>query len=704
VRATSSTPRASVAPPPPPLGVVFRSTQAPESELAASIFTDGVRRRAAGLQPTIADYLNAIPGLASRPVALDAAIGVCIGRSDTPLDVRTKRAEIERAKHPDLAAAIDLALCLDELVGHTTARDLGIPQSFRPARAPDDLPAIPDAVGPLLDDASPRYRIIRVIGRGARSVVCEAHDRWLGDDANVARVAVKLYFPVAGDPSAYARTIEEARTLRVLDHPGIVRVHDVGRDTSLVYIVEEHLAGQTMHAWRDALEARPSVHAVVAMLRDIARAVAAVHAAGVVHRDLKPANVIVTGSGDTKVIDFGASRRRADRSDPASRDDRSGGTLGFMSREQFRNDPLADAPAADVYSLGAMLFWAIVGDSPHGRSTISAIAALSTGDFELHPELRLHRLRICPRLRAIVLRALEPNLARRYTSADAFAADLDLWLRRQPIPWQRSGLLSRARLHLRRNRIAHLVGATLVATAVAGTLGWISALKHAQQVREADMQAEFDRTQLEAEQQWQAQATQQLADLLSTLKTVKNQGLPAEVLTSLWVLEWVQGPALLDRPSDLGLVWNARIEVLEREYAKARAMPDGSTADTVAAHILSPSLALWYIRAGRAADAEALLVEAESFWSTRAGPSDHWLRDIRALACAARLQKHLDAVRAVSHPAQPSQQLCDAATAELVVARDMFGGYPKPERAAPIPRLLWELLSEAHRKPARKSQ
>lgn len=651
-----------------------------DSELAATIFKDGRNRQLRGEDLTLSDYLRVVPNLRSREVVLDAAIGVCIGRQGVTAEERMRRADRERRKHPELSGAIELSLCLDHLIGPADAR---VQVGGREAPASIE-------VGPKLEDGGARYVARRMVGNGVSSTVYEAEDRLLSADGKPSRVAIKLFHHAPDDPTLFDRTITEARKARSIDHPGVVRVLDAGRNGSSVFIVQEFVRGETLDAWMSGTGKNAGHRRLVTIVRDIASAVAAIHAAGVVHRDLKPANVVVGEAGEIKIVDFGASRPQTDRSSGEAAADRFGGTLAFMSPEQFRLDPDADAPTTDIYALGAILFWAFVGTSPHGRSTISAMATLAGGELEFPPDEALRCAGVCPQLRGIVLRAISARPADRYKSADLLASDLEAWLRHRPIGWQRPGFARRSRLLAWRHPVVVSLACLCSVLAVAAGFGWMNAARASALAREHEQLAQVERAKLEATQEWKKKAADQLTRMLIGLGAAKNNGLEAEVLTSLWVLEWVHGPMLLETPDLLDRVWKSRIEVLER--ARKR-LDEGGQGDSVTSQLMVPSLAMWYLRSGRSSDAEKLLESSEDFWLAKTSESDPWLRDIRAMTSVARVSRMVDRATATDGVMQPAEH------ADLINEADRLRvwvqTFSKAKLKGPIPSLVEETLAKA---------
>lgn len=211
-------------------------------------------------------------------------------------------------------------------------------------------PSGPDPIPPI-----GRYEILRELGRGAMGVVYEARDPALSRN-----IALKAILPPAFEErEAYeARFFEEARIAARLSHPGIVVVHDVGRDpvTGVLYIALEHLRGKTLAelAMAGPLDWRE----VCRLGAQIARALHHAHEQGVIHRDMKPANVMLLPSGETKIMDFGIARIET-------------GRFRLTSPGEFIGTPLYTAPEqattgevdarTDVFALGSIAYTLLAG-------------------------------------------------------------------------------------------------------------------------------------------------------------------------------------------------------------------------------------------------------------------------------------------------------------------------------------------------------
>ncbi|WP_405615196.1 Stk1 family PASTA domain-containing Ser/Thr kinase [Streptomyces sp. NBC_01511] len=273
-----------------------------------------------------------------------------------------------------------------------------------------------------------RYELGSVLGRGGMAEVYLAHDTRLG-----RTVAVKtLRADLARDPSFQARFRREAQSAASLNHPAIVAVYDTGEDyvdgVSIPYIVMEYVDGSTLrellHSGRRLLPER-----TLEMTVGILQALEYSHRAQIVHRDIKPANVMLTRTGQVKVMDFGIARAMGDSGMTMTQTSAVIGTAQYLSPEQAKGEQV-DA-RSDLYSTGCLLYELLtvrppfIGDSPvavayqHVREEPQAP---SNFDPEITPEMD-----------AIVLKALVKDPDYRYQSADEMRADIEACLDGQPV-------------------------------------------------------------------------------------------------------------------------------------------------------------------------------------------------------------------------------------------------------------------------------
>ena len=262
---------------------------------------------------------------------------------------------------------------------------------------------------------SERYVILRPIGQGGMGCVYAARDTQLGRE-----VAIKVSNAAAPTDDLDQRLRQEARVLARLEHPGIVPVHDAGllEDGRWFYVMKL-VRGETLADHARSLEHEA---ARLVVFERVAETVAFAHAAGIVHRDLKPSNVMVGQFGEVLVLDWGVARVLADSEhDTGVRADRlisgtSGGTrmgtAGFMAPEQAQGDSSNAGPPADVYALGALLFWMWTG------------VAASTDADDTSRRLREASQAPSKRLAAIMRKCLSPVPSDRYASATELVDDL----------------------------------------------------------------------------------------------------------------------------------------------------------------------------------------------------------------------------------------------------------------------------------------
>jgi serine/threonine-protein kinase len=263
-----------------------------------------------------------------------------------------------------------------------------------------------------------RYRIVRELGRGGMGVVYEAEDPLLS-----RKVALKtIHRGLISDPAAgkmfEERFFAEARAAAGLSHPGIVVVHDVGRDEAgILFIALEFLTGQTLDKRLAATGALPWEEAF-RIAAGVADALRHAHARGIIHRDVKPANVMILDSGEPKILDFGIAR--LPESDLTSRAGVAPGSPAYMSPERMDGRP--PDLRSDIFSLGAVLYEMVTGrrafDAKDFREVIRKVH-----QEQPEPPSRL-RPGLPASVDAIVARAMAKDPAARYATAQAFAEDL----------------------------------------------------------------------------------------------------------------------------------------------------------------------------------------------------------------------------------------------------------------------------------------
>ena len=265
-------------------------------------------------------------------------------------------------------------------------------------------------IGKMLDN---RYEILERIGTGGMAIVYKAKCHRLN-----RLVAVKiLKSDLAQDEDFRRRFNAESQAVAQLSHPNIVSVYDVSRGGDIEYIVMELIDGITLKQYmekRGQLNWRESLHFITQIMRGLSHA----HSRGIVHRDIKPQNVMVLRDGSVKVADFGiACLENAAQ----TLTQEALGSVHYISPEQARGDR-TDA-RSDIYSAGVVLYEMLTGRLPfEGDSAVSvAIQHLSSVPLaprEVNPD-------IPEQLELICMKAMAPDLEKRYPSADAMIADLE---------------------------------------------------------------------------------------------------------------------------------------------------------------------------------------------------------------------------------------------------------------------------------------
>jgi serine/threonine-protein kinase len=262
------------------------------------------------------------------------------------------------------------------------------------------------------------YELLGELARGAMGVVYRARQ------VSLDRV-VALKMILSGQFASEAeirRFRAEAEAAAQLDHPNIVPIFEVGRHQGHAFFSMKLIGGGNLA--RHLTHYLGDPQAVARLMASIARTIQHAHRKGMIHRDLKPSNILIDESGQPLIADFGLVKRAGDGSSLTA----SGvllGTPAYMAPEQVAGDEAA--PAADIYSLGAILYQLLTGRPPFRGGTVAETLAQVLEHDPVPP--RRVRPSISRELEFICLKCLEKNPAKRYPSAAALAADLERFLR-----------------------------------------------------------------------------------------------------------------------------------------------------------------------------------------------------------------------------------------------------------------------------------
>ncbi len=296
-----------------------------------------------------------------------------------------------------------------------------------PGPPPPDEPGPPPPTGALIGG---RYEVGELLGRGGMAEVRKGHDSRLGRVVAIKRLRTDL----ASDTTFQARFRREAQSAASLNHPAIVAVYDTGEEPSTdgthvaqPYIVMEFVAGRTL---RDILREGRKIlpERALEITSGVLSALDYSHRAGIIHRDIKPGNVMLTPSGDVKVMDFGIARAMSD-SNTMTQTAAVVGTAQYLSPEQARGETVDSR--SDVYSAGCLLYELLTGRPPFVGDSPVAVAYQHVREPAQPPSD--HDTDLPPAVDAIVMKSLAKRREDRYQSAAAMRSDIERYLAGRPV-------------------------------------------------------------------------------------------------------------------------------------------------------------------------------------------------------------------------------------------------------------------------------
>ena len=328
------------------------------------------------------------------------------------------------------------------------------------------------------------YHVLGKLGGGGMGVVYEAEDTRLG-----RHVALK-FIPdnLAGDKKSMERFVREARAASQLNHPNICTIHDIEENDGHPFIVMEKLDGDSL---KQRIRGKPmQIEEILDIGVQVADALAASHAKGIVHRDIKPGNIFITPGGQVKILDFGLAKlakpqQLGTTEDTPIEDSLTAvgvipGTAVYMSPEQARGEDID--PRSDLFSFGVVLYEMATGKKPfHGTNVVTTLDAVLN---KKPPSPRSLNPALPGELENIIGKAMEKDRGKRYQSAAEIKSDLQHLKRESDSGFTRSALkaiplrVGTRTFQKSSNRLVYILGAItalLLTAVISGGIWW---LKH----------------------------------------------------------------------------------------------------------------------------------------------------------------------------------------------------------------------------------
>lgn len=353
----------------------------------------------------------------------------------------------------------------------------------------DDIPTINssevvDNCSKPYTDRIGHYKIIRVIGEGGMGIVYEAEQ-----DSPKRRVALKIIRSGLASSRHLRRFEFESDVLGQLDHPGIATIYEAGTFDSgsgpQPYFAMEYVQGKPLTAYANNMKLNTQDR--LKLVARVAEAVQHAHQKGVIHRDIKPANILVTETGDVKVLDFGVARATDSDTNSATFETDIGqliGTIPYMSPEQASGDPDELDTRSDVYALGILAYELLSGRLPydvHRKMIHEAVRVIREDTpIPLSSISRVYRGDI----EIIISKALSKEKGRRYQSANDLSEDITRYLNNEAIVARPPSALYQLSKFSKRNKsVVYGILAVLLVSTIGTVVSVQFGLREAEQKR-----------------------------------------------------------------------------------------------------------------------------------------------------------------------------------------------------------------------------
>lgn len=461
------------------LAFLARHATAALDEQVAVLLVDQARSWRSGQGRKAEDYLAQLPTLKSRP----DLIARLVVEEFTYREQRGQNPQPAEYFHrfPDCTEPLRSLFEMRTSLGQSAETPLAKGDSTLIVSHPSQLTetlAQPTSGTQVVNKRIGDYEILGQIARGGMGVVYQARHIRLGSLAAVKLIRSGEF---AGEQQI-RRFHTEAQSAAQLDHPGIVRVHQVGEQAGQHFLAMAYVDGLSL--WQRVKESPLAPKLAARLMQQVAEAVQYAHEKGIIHRDLKPQNILLTKEGQPKVTDFGLAKNRAGDSSLTATGDVLG-TPSYMSPEQASGKMDLAGPLADVYSLGATLYCLLTGRPPFQAAT-PLETMLQVAEQEPVPLRQLNRS-LPSDLETICLKCLEKDQAKRYASAAALADDLGRFMRDEPIQARPVSRLEHAWRWCRRNPlVSGLTSAALLLLIAVATVSTLAYVRESRLVSEKD--------------------------------------------------------------------------------------------------------------------------------------------------------------------------------------------------------------------------